>query len=537
MDLGVSNASQSDVCTLLTNFLSMILTQFGRKVKMFRSDNGGEFFNIQCRELFNSHGIIHQSSCPYTPQQNGVVERKHRHILETARAIRFQGQLPIRFWGECILAVVIIINRVPSTVIGNKSPYYMLHKKQPDLSYMRTIGCLCYATKLIKGDKFGTRATKSVMLGYSSTQKGYKLYDWETKSIFVSQDVQFLEHIFPFQSNNANTLVNENEFLAPICPFSAIPIKSTPSLSPAHLPLESGDDIISTHEVPTNIDEVINAAHLPLESGVQTVVDEGTRVTIDETLENASMIQRRTSSRASRPPIWQKDFVAGSKSKYALSCLYPIANNVAYSGLSSSYQSYVAKMSTETEPTCNNQAVQDTRWLKAMQDEIQALEDNRTWKIVSLPSGKKAIGCKSVFKIKYKADGHVERFKARLVAKGYNQREGLDFQETFSPVVKMVTVRAVISLAATNGWCIQQMDVYNAFLQGDLHEDVYMQLPQGFKDDRTKDVKVWRLLKSLNGLKQASRQWIVKLTTALITTGFQQSHLDYSLLPRNHEMV
>ena len=100
----------------------MVKTQFNVQVKIFRSDNGGEFFNAQVSDLFQSQGIIHQSSCPYTPQQNGVVERKHRHIMETARAIRFQGNIPIKFWGECALAAVYIINRIPSTVLLNKSP-------------------------------------------------------------------------------------------------------------------------------------------------------------------------------------------------------------------------------------------------------------------------------------------------------------------------------------------------------------------------------------------------------------------------------
>ena len=198
--------------------------------------------------------------------------------------------------------------------------------------------------------------------------------------------------------------------------------------------------------------------------------------------------------------------------------------------MSSSYQCCIANRSVDTEPKFYHQAAKDKRWVATMKEEIQALEENKTWEVVTLPVGKKAIGCKCVYKIKYKANGEVERFKARLVAKGYSQQDGLDYQETFSPVVKMVTVRTVLTLAASKGWDVQQMDVYNAFLQGDLVEEVYMQIPQGFSHLHAGDQPVCKLLKSLYGLKQASRQWNVKLTQALLVAGFQQSHLDYSLL-------
>ena len=114
-----------------------------------------------------------------------------------------------------------------------------------------------------------------------------------------------------------------------------------------------------------------------------------------------------------------------------------------------------------------------------MQQEIKALEENNTWSVVDLPKGMHTVGSKWIYKIKYKADGQVERFKARLVAKGYIQQEGLDYHDTFSPVAKMVTVRCVIALAVSKGWPMYQMDVYNAFLQGDLEEEVYMEMPEG----------------------------------------------------------
>lgn len=169
-----------------------------------------------------------------------------------------------------------------------------------------------------------------------------------------------------------------------------------------------------------------------------------------------------------------------------------------------------------------------------MQEEIKALEDNHTWKLVPLPPGKIPIGCKWVYNVKFKANCEIERYKARLVAKGYNQKAGLDYQDTFSPVVKIVTVRSVLSIAAASGWHIHQLDVYNAFLQGYLFDEVYMTLPEGFSSQGEKSGLVRRLVKSMYGLKQASRQWNVKLTDALLDSGFIQSSFDHSLFTKRH---
>lgn len=166
-----------------------------------------------------------------------------------------------------------------------------------------------------------------------------------------------------------------------------------------------------------------------------------------------------------------------------------------------------------------------------MRVELDALEQNRTWTITPLPPGKKAIGCRYVFKVKLNSDGTIDRYKARLMAKGFTQQEGFDYQETFSPVAKLTTVKTFFSLAATQNWCLSQLDVHNAFLHGDLEEEIYMHLPPGFQIEG--ENMVCKLNKSLYGLKQASRQWNFKFTSTLTAISFQQSKSDYSLFTKH----
>ncbi|GJU47010.1 retrovirus-related pol polyprotein from transposon TNT 1-94 [Tanacetum coccineum] len=153
---------------------------------------------------------------------------------------------------------------------------------------------------------------------------------------------------------------------------------------------------------------------------------------------------------------------------------------------------------------------------------------------VPLPTGKVPIGNKWVFKIKHKADGNIKRYKARVVAKVFNQKEGIDYTETFALVAKMVIIRTLIAVAISNDWIIEQLDVNNAFLHGDLHEDVYMQVPQGYNNSLPPNT-VCKLTKSLYGLKQANMQWFEKLTTFLISIGFKQIYVDTSLFTLNKD--
>ncbi|XP_019232805.1 PREDICTED: uncharacterized protein LOC109213460 [Nicotiana attenuata] len=325
---------KSDVITVLKNFIVMVKTQFGRMVKCFRSDNSSEFFNHNCTTLFQMHGIIHQSSCPHTPQQNGVVERRHKHVLETARAIRFQGHLL-----RCLCGYSCVYNK-------QNSPH----------------------TRLPRGDKFAPRSIRSVFLGYASTPKGYRLYDIEHKTLFVSRDVIFHEDVYPFQGLPQDSSFFVDEFQR-VDPY--------PDQPPIVLPSTISDrDDPNSSEYPAPAEFVPESTNPPLDSHSLPHIEESATGQHEN---NAGELRR--SGRTSKPPIWLKDYVGPiqkSNSSHTAHCQYPIGNLIQYTGFSASYQAYITQLSSEVEPSSYHEAAKDVKWIEAMKAEIQALEDNKT---------------------------------------------------------------------------------------------------------------------------------------------------------------
>ncbi|KAL2240118.1 UNVERIFIED_CONTAM: Retrovirus-related Pol polyprotein from transposon RE2 [Sesamum indicum] len=477
---------KSQVPVTLKHFCSLISNQFKHSIKTLRSDNGSEFFNRDCQTLCSDLGIIHQSSCTYTPQQNGRVERKHRHLLNVARALLFQASLPIRFWGDAILTATFLINRTPSKLLHWKTPFELLHGYLPTYNHLRVFGSLCFATNLNPHkSKFHPRALKCVFIGYSMHQKAYKLFDLDSRSVLFSRDVQFYEGVFPFSQN-------------------------VPSSNPSPpLPLVSLDvDAVSSPSSLVSPQPVVSQSPYSQRVSPLPSIDASTRA--------ISPVPRR-SNRISRKPIWLEDFVSN------------VTNSCIVHPCNAAYTSFVASMSVLQEPKSYHEAMQHQEWLDAMKAEITALENNHTWSLVPLPAGKRPIGCKWVYKTKLRADGSVERYKARLVAKGFSQIAGVDYTDNFSPVAKPVTVRVLLAVAAAYGWPLQQMDVNNAFLHGYLEEDLYMQPPEGYS---VQPGLVCKLERSLYGLKQASRQWNVELTLKLTDFGFSQSAYDHCLFTK-----
>lgn len=367
--------------------------------------------------------------------------------------------------------------------------------------------------------KFHPRAHASVFIGYVA-QKAYKIYNPTTNKITISRDVTFHEHNFPYHyhlpSNSSFSkfylptstslpsyddvvFKSPNSHLPPFIPSltaspssdltqdSNLPSPSIPTPSPTSHP----------HYTPPHNNTLPDLLSSPLPAH-----------------DNAPL---RKSTRNPKLPTHLKNYVCSN----AHCC-----HVVCFDSLSASQQQVLGSQAQWQEPTSYKQAVLDPHWVHAMGLELQALQANNTWDIVPLAVGKKPVGCKWVYNIKLKADGSLERYKARLVAKGYTQEYGVDFFETFSSVVRMTTVRCIIALAASKNRYLHQLDINNAFLHGDLHEDVYMKIPDGLSSSPN---MVCKLKKSLYGLKQASRQWFSKLSHAFISQGLTQSKLNYSL--------
>lgn len=311
-------------------------------------------------------------------------------------------------------------------------------------------------------------------MGYSEIHKGYVLYDLYTHSLFINREVTFREDIFSFTKQKSttqplfvDTTPNSGIFTDTSNIIFDVPTRLNESAG-TQPPTEALTDFTMENQTSAHISDPQD--HIEEETLVQQPIP---AMPITENHQNDQPNQQqlsatRKSSRGSQPPVWMKDFVSLNIHE---DVPYPLSRYIGYDNLPPKYQAYIATSSTVCEPVAYFEAIKDPRWVKAMNEEIKTLETNHTW------DGKKPIGCKWIYKIKYKASGEIERFKARLVVKRYSQHEGIDYQEIFLPIVKMVTVRTILAVAAARKWHIHQMDVYNSFLPGDLHDEIYMDLP------------------------------------------------------------
>ncbi|XP_075521576.1 uncharacterized protein LOC142554787 [Primulina tabacum] len=331
---------------------------------------------------------------------------------------------------------------------------------------------LCFATNIHPTHKFAAQSQRCVFLGYPSGQKRYLVYDFTERKLLTSRDVVFHENIFPYSTMHNND--QDNTLVLP-------------------KPIEIDEEVISTTSrtknnwiapnIPTNFEPQSTATN-HFEPPDQPDLEATSVVTKTRTIPETTL---RQSTRQRRVPSHLQDYhvnhtlpAIDSSLPVGSGTKHPISRYVSYSNISRAHRSFIHVVSRVLEPETYEQACKDPKWIEAMKAELSALEANKTWSLVPLPSMCRPIGCKWMFKIKFNSNGTIERYKARLVAKGFTQREGIDYHETFAPVANLTTFRCLLALASIHGWELYQMDVQNAFLHGNLTEEVYMHPPPGF---------------------------------------------------------
>lgn len=445
-------SGKHEVAARFKEFKTWIENQTGKRIKVLRSDSGGEYESYEMKTILKDSGIFHERSAPHTPQQNGVSERMNRTVMEMARSMLSMSRLDKSFWFDAVLAAVHVRNRLPHKANEGKTPIEVFTGVKPDVSYMKVFGCLAYV--MIQDGmrtKLDSKVKKCIFIGYGQDEgvKGYRLYDPETNRVIVSRNVSF----------------NESEFMN----------------------VDSGE----SEKIMVPVGEVENAS------------EHGDSETQNGSYEDRDDLEGsfRRSGRQRKPT---RQWWTTSTCLSVISSEDPV-----------SVQEAMSRSDAQ-------------QWREAMNAEIDSIRKNNVYSVTELQEGRKAIGCKWVFKIKKDGNGNVERYKARLVAKGYSQKAGIDFNETYAPVAKFNSIRLILAIAASKSFVVHQMDVKTAFLNGDLDEDIYMEQPDGMIGEGEEKL-VWKLHKSLYGLKQAPRVWYMKLDTFLKNIGFTRCERDYSV--------
>eukprot|EP00794_Sanderia_malayensis_P002050 gene2050-biopygen1853 len=472
-------------------FVNLAENLTGQRVKVLRSDNGGEYGSKEFIEFCKSRGIKKEATTPYTPQQNGVAERMNRTIIESVRSMLHKAGLPLTFWAEAVATAVLLRNRSPTSHIKNATPFERYHSRKPDVSALKVFGCIAYVhVPKEKRKKLDKKSTKCIFIGYPEDRKAYKFYNPATKKMSISRDALFLEKTFHegwsedvAKVQNKRLLDEESEVISDVY------------LNDEELEADN-QDVQDEH--PTEAEDVNNQPEdeHPMEAEVVRNQPE--------------VIPRRSTRRVAEPN--RLGIIAGNWWEEA-ECEF-----ASYSCVDD-----VMGMPKTIEEALDSPHRSD--WKEALDSEYKSLVDHQTWNLVEPPKGQNIVDSKWVFKVKYNAEGSVERFKTRLVAKGFTQKAGIDYEETFSPVVRYTSIRTLLAVVNQLDLDLHQMDVSTAFLNGTLSEDIYMSQPEGYIQEGNESL-VCKLNKSIYGLKQASRCWYDTLDQYLKKSGYKQCKAD-----------
>ena len=511
--------------------IKLLENKLNTKLVGIRSDRGGEFqkdFVTYCEE----RGISHEFSAPRTPQQNGVVERKNRSLQETARTLLQESKLPRSFWAEAVNTACYVLNRVLIRPILDKTPYELLKKKRPNISYFRIFGSKCFVLKTIGNDgKFDAKSYEAIFLGYSMNSKTYRVYNLSKHIVEESIDVTFQEpnnDLPRDEEDDAGEAGQQQAETEKATPKQQAETETDSGKQQAEIETASGNQ---QAEPSTPVDDAIvkmakmtldgprgNRAKdkMPIYDGEDLAPPSKIRKTSHEDIAKHSLPKATRTVKNHPPEQVIGDISDGLKTRKGT------ANFCAY-----------AAFLAQEEPKNVKEALEDENWITAMQEELNQFERCDVWELVKPPKDASIIGTKWIFKNKVDEFGTVTRNKARLVAQGYNQQEGIDFDQTYAPVARLESIRMLLAYACYKKIKLHQMDVKSAFLNGFLEEEVYVKQPPGFEHEQHPDY-VYKLKKALYGLKQAPRAWYKRLSKFLIKNGFIRGKIDPTLFTKQN---
>ena len=464
--------SKSDTVSALKKFLADS-APYGC-VKILRSDNGSELTSNEFKSVLIEHKIKQETSAPYSPHQNGTVERNWRSIFEMARCLLIEAKLPKYLWTYAVMTAVYIRNRCYNKRTS-KTPYEVLTGKKPNLSKMHIFGSECYA--YVQGaKKLDPRCEKGVFVGYDKGSPAYLVYYPSSGCIKRVRCVRFTDSIPEVVKNNPSDSYESDD--------------------------ESDDECFSGRksEIPSG-----NSSGSNEDGHVDNTEHDGNDNDIgDEGDENQN--GRRYPARERRPPPHLQDYDLGDSVNFTVDYCYMV-------DAPASYQEAISSENSQ-------------EWKSAMKDEIRALEENETFVLTPVPEDRKIVGGRWVYALKEDNVGR-KTYKARYVATGYSQIPDIDYGETFSPTARMSSVRILAQLAVQYDLHVHQMDVKSAYLNAPIDCEIYMEQPQGFQKTGPNGGKlVCKLQKSLYGLKQSGRMWNSLLHSYLTSEGFCQSLSD-----------
>jgi hypothetical protein len=499
---------KSDFFSKFKAYKALVENQTNKKIKTLQSDNGGEYKSQAFMNFCEDHGIARQFTNSYTPEQNGIFERKNRTLVESARSMLQTAKLPNSIWADAIATACHIQNRSFISNLDNITPLTMWCGKIPDLSYLIFFGSPRYAH--IPDDickKLDAKSRKGIFVGYGEQEgvKGYILYDKVKRKYFTTQDVTFNEEaILPINNiirnnndslnNNTNSQLNthmednSNNFMEnDIQPYQHLnqdkqPIQNPQNEEPnqqdlqsvsSNAPLISESNYSELQRRKLFLD-ILNASEISLPE--------------DDNFANDDLVDAISSS-TSTPLTTTKCPSRKTQGK--------MPNKYSDYVLYTTYlENYPSLLLDPDEPNTIQEALNSIdaqKWKEAMDDEYSSLIKNNTWVLVDLPPGRSTVTNKWVLKKKYNAQGLITRYKARLVARGFSQEKGIDYNETFSPVINISSLRILLALTAIYDLNVHQMDVKTAFLYGHILEEIFMVQPEGYINPQFKN-KVCKLL-------------------------------------------